>query len=901
MYSEADVEAFQAAMNKDIEGNVSTSQLSDSHTVNDAAVFSQRSDRTSIQPLQQFHAASQDESAASRIQHDQKIPHQQGLHSFGLEPKSQRFIADYIQQKYDTSEELNQFPLLQTGDLRKGQAVQNTSLETTVMSIPEKIPISTQQDITSNLESEFQYLKLPKISSQKEMITEQPNTPLPSVILLPCLLSRLDRNRGLQLTTLYGKFQKKELSRTDFVCQMRRVVGEQMLRSTVMEIQLQMKSLQPSPEHQLSPLAQLPPRMFSISAGSTQFTDPHSFSLYQRGANSAADLSDMSSTTVQVQIDSSHSFVENSAKNLMDTGSRSDSHGMQLSQMSSSCTLVADPKRKCSSAPTRVLNKKRQQQLHYPQSSVAMYGRTSGQSGGEAQEMNIIGVSKLVMQNSGLDPSRLEGGSLLHFTNNSTLPQNPVPWQSSNKGQNFGFLSSMAYVNRGPDDRASDQQHKPPLNSQGLPSVSAPQAEPENVSPGISTNESFEKHSLKSTSIAPSSAATTVPTKPVSPPITTQVDANFTLGPHIHSRISPAGVDSGTPPGNAFIGKKKPRKAVGSSSQPTSKKQKVSGAFLYQSIEQENDVTAVSGINLREEEEQLLSGPQEDSRASEASGQAVQEEEDERLILQKTPLMKKLAEIVVRCGLKSIRNDVEQCLSLCVEERMRGLINNLIGLSKQRVDAQKPRFHTITTSNVQLQIMNLNLAARKEWKKRQAEEQAVQKLSELDVSNGVDHNKDKDQGRSKLFKANKEEDDKMSATAANVAALAAVGGDDMLSKWKLIAERARKKREGGFNAPSVSQDVNHKATTAGRIMMYNREAEKMCDGAAGTTRNFGENQVVMPQTRVVRSISVKDVIAVLEQEPWMSKSPLTYLLYERNRSDITVEDSKLLNTVPIIS
>ncbi|PRQ55727.1 putative transcription factor Hap3/NF-YB family [Rosa chinensis] len=895
MYSRADVEAFQAAMNKDIEGNVSTSQLSDSHT----AVSSQRSNRTSIQPLQQFHAASQDGCAASRIRHNQKILHQQGLHSFGLEPKSQQFIADYRQQNYDTSEELNQFPLLQEGDLQKGQGEQNTSqiFETIVMSIPQKNPISTQQDITSNPESEFQYLKLPKIGSQKEMITEQSNTPIPSDILLPCLLSRVDRNRGLQLTTLYGKLQKKELSGTDFFRQIRRVVGEQMLRSTVMEIQLQMKSLQPAPERQLSPLAQLPPRMFSISAGSTQLTDPPSFSQYQRGANPATDLSDISSSAVQVQVDSSHSVVENSAKNLMDTGNRSDSHGMQLSQMSSSCTRAAYPKRKCSSASTQVLNEKRQQQLHYPQSSVAMYANTSGQSGGEAQEMNIIGVSKLVMQNSVLEPNRLQGGSHFHFTNNSTLPQNPVAWQSSNRGQNFGLLSSMAYVDRGPDDRASDQQQKPPLNSQGLPSVSAPQVEPENVSPGISTNESFEKHSLKSTSIVPSSAATTVPTKPVSPPITTQVGANFTLGPHIHSRISLAGVDSGTPPGNAFIGKKKPRKAVGSSSQPTSKKQKVSGAFLYQSIEQENDVIAVSCINLREEEEQLLSGPQEDSRASEASGQAVQEEEDERMILQKIPLMKKLTEIVVRCGLKNIRNDVERCLSLCVEERMRGLINNLIGLSKQRVDAQKPRCHTITTSNVQLQIMNLNLAARKEW---QVEEQAVQKLSEPDVNNGVNHSKDKDQGCSKLFKANKEEDDKMSTTAANVAALAAVGGDDMLSKWKLIAERARKKREGGFNAPSVSQDVNHKPTTAGRIMMYNQVAEKMRDGA-GTIRNFGENQVVMPQTRVVRSISVKDVIAVLEREPWMSKSPLTYLLYERNRSDITVEDSKLLNTVPIIS
>ena len=52
--------------------------------------------------------------------------------------------------------------------------------------------------------------------------------------------------------------------------------------------------------------------------------------------------------------------------------------------------------------------------------------------------------------------------------------------------------------------------------------------------------------------------------------------------------------------------------------------------------------------------------------------------------------------------------------------------------------------------------------------------------------------------------ANKEEDDKMRTTAANVAARAAVGGDDMLSKWQLMAEQARQKREG-LDGPSSSQ------------------------------------------------------------------------------------------------
>lgn len=52
--------------------------------------------------------------------------------------------------------------------------------------------------------------------------------------------------------------------------------------------------------------------------------------------------------------------------------------------------------------------------------------------------------------------------------------------------------------------------------------------------------------------------------------------------------------------------------------------------------------------------------------------------------------------------------------------------------------------------------------------------------------------------------ANKEEDDKLRTTAANVAARAAVGGDDMLSKWQLMAEQARQKREG-FDGASAFQ------------------------------------------------------------------------------------------------
>ena len=70
----------------------------------------------------------------------------------------------------------------------------------------------------------------------------------------------------------------------------------------------------------------------------------------------------------------------------------------------------------------------------------------------------------------------------------------------------------------------------------------------------------------------------------------------------------------------------------------------------------------------------------------------------------------------------------------------------------------------------------------------------------------------------------------MRTTAANVAARAAVGGDDMLSKWQLMAEQARQKREGGTDSASGSQagkDVNRKSSsTSGRSAKDHQESEK---------------------------------------------------------------------------
>ncbi|KAJ1379353.1 Transcription initiation factor TFIID component TAF4 [Sesbania bispinosa] len=495
---------------------------------------------------------------------------------------------------------------------------------------------------------------------------------------------------------------------------------------------------------------------------------------------------------------------------------------------------------------------------HIPHQSIG-----SNHLGRATQGLNVIGMPKHERQNSFNDPKRLAGGSLCPAVNNTASQQASNAWQpSTNKEQNLGSLSSVSYVKKEPSDLSAEQQHRHNLSKlHGLPSVNSAQIEQGSANQGTVKDE-FSRGLPASTSVPPTTSTGLLPLNSTSPSVMTQLDPNVSSSAQNPSNAS--GVIARTTLKKPPLAQKKPLESL-SSSPPPSKKQKTSGGSVEQSIEQLNDVTAVSGVDLREEEEQLFSGPKEDSRVSEACRKAVQEEE-ERLILQKAPLQKKLIDIMAKCGLKGMSNDVERCLSLCVEERMRGLISNLIRLSKQRVDFEKTSHRTVVTSDVE-------------------------------SNTGVDGDKEKDESRTKSTKVNKEEDEKTRMNALNVAARAAFGGDDMFSKWQLMAEQARQKREGGVDASSGSQpakDVNRKSITSGRsTTTKDNQGEKKGPttffATAGAARKFGRNHAVASQARVDRSISVKDVIAVLEREPQMSKSPLIHRLYEKIHSDASVE------------
>ncbi|KAI3966743.1 hypothetical protein MKW92_040068 [Papaver armeniacum] len=290
-------------------------------------------------------------------------------------------------------------------------------------------------------------------------------------------------------------------------------------------------------------------------------------------------------------------------------------------------------------------------------------------------------------------------------------------------------------------------------------------------------------------------------------------------------------VDMKTPLKKPSVDQKKRLNAHEVSSPVASKKQKVT-VGIHENIEEFNDVVAGTGVNFWDEQELLLAVPKKDSRASEAAQRIVQQEEE--IFLQKNPFLKKVPLIISKCGIKHLSSNVALCLSVCVEWRLSGLICELIRLSKQRADTERLRHQTIDTSDVPHQVLLMNQA--ENWVKKQVEEaQKIQKLNE----------------------ANK--DDKMRTMAANIAAHAALGADDIFSKWQLMFEQARQKRDGVVGMSSAAQSGDE-----------DRGPSRQKSGAM---RISGR--------KIGRTISVKDMIAVLERDPHLSKSIVLYCLFDR--------------------
>lgn len=633
---------------------------------------------------------------------------------------------------------------------------------------------------------------------------------IPFNMLIPILQAHLDKDKDMQLQSVWAKLRRNEVHKDDFLRVIRNIVGDQMLKQAAHKVfaQMQAQAQRNNQGNASQTSTQQSPASGSAKLHNQQVRMPTPPNQGQKSQASSSPQTFVPLPGTQMQ-SSVHYFVhDNSVQN-------PDAKGMH-----------AMPNRPPSINPPIPLqtSNKPQHSTQVQQALPHLYGTTNPPP--QAYPRPISGSMPLRPQSSASDIRPALHSHGMVAAKLGTVPTHPTMQHNASARQ---IQQSKDTKTNSLNPKANTKQNSESAGKARMVGTGGPSAK-------------------------------------------------------LHGKQAPP--NTSTPPATRTNkksgGQKKSLEMAGSAPSPSSKRQKTSGAFQEQSIDQLNDVTAVSGVNLREEEEQLLSAPKEENLASEAARKIVQEEE-ENLFLQKGPLLKKLAEIILKCNLKNASADVESCLSMCVEERLRRFISTLIRVSKQRIDTEKTSHRLVITSDVGRQILQMNQKAKDEWDKKQAETDKNKKQTEEDGNVGAEMDKEKEESRPKNAKPNKEEDDKMRTTAANVAARQAVGGSDMLSKWQLMAEQARQKR-----AP-----VPRPSHITGKGSAEHNEASKRSHFAAFGTGGmksqgrgtFAERHSHGPQ----RTVSVKDVISVLEREPQMTKSRLIYRLYERLPGESTTD------------
>ncbi|CAI9115796.1 OLC1v1016794C3 [Oldenlandia corymbosa var. corymbosa] len=862
MHSGTDVEAFAAALNRDIGRHTSSDSDSIALSQGSSHVTNQVPPRWQTPQSQQNPNGIRKHvplSAKANFKQQTSGPeNQKQLYSSHKKESISSFQQKSCPDSFHPPKfEQNAIPISQTHDLEinnhgytrtqmskhQGQLV---GLETENSPQVPLLAMHNQRAVSTRKSNQQQVAA--GCGNQQATTAENRGPTVPWNLFLRVLLPQLNEFQAEQLNTLQIRFRKSEISKDVFVQQVKDIVGLKMYSTTLSQ-------LQPQAAQHTQNVLRRPPSQPQASIQPQNFPTPSSAAqILTNSSNQREHPSFPSQNFNKPQPQPQAQHMHFSKVSFSTSGNAGGIQHRQHSKINANISVS-------------------------PFNQIIHDSQTRPIPAHQAGNISQVGITsegvnpKFDRQNSFIDQKRLPNATLTPMISNSGRPQSSVHLQSTlTKDQKTGHVKQKA-----PDQSNEILKSYIPA-SPGLLSFS---------SAHIDKQEAKNEFEVQSARVGYTNPASRLSSSSVSSTMPNQIKASNVGNSNIPS-AAPAtsfigiGNNDQVPAKKTTVGQKKPLDALVSSPPPTSKKQKVSEAS-DKSVEELNDVTAVSGVDLREEEEQLFSGPKQDSRVSEASRCVVQD----KLILEKVPLLQRLLKIVSKFGLKGIGSDVEQCLSLCVEERMRGLIDNLIRLSKQRLDVQKPRHKTIVNSDVRQQIMLINRKAQDEWEKKQAEAARLQMLNERAANPVVDGEKEKDDRRVKPVKVpNNDEDDRMRTTAANVAARAALGGDDMLSKWKLMAEKNKQKRALVADAASGSKpgkDMGRKLIPS-KCLRDSQEAEKRgqlpLDPTSGASKNGGRNQVHL-HSKVARTISVKDVITALEREPQMSKSTLMYRLYEK--------------------
>lgn len=188
------------------------------------AVLSQGSNPASSQSVAQWPTSGQDGNSNFQNQQVLQSAQQQQQALSESEQKQHGAVVtgsqQQVQQPNDVPQEHSRLPPQQKQpqeDRPQGvtEQIPASVPQTTGMQsqTTEKSPIPREPERTNNQDSESQYAKLQKMSNQQASGAEQPNSPMnrgkqvPFAVLLPALLPQLDKDRAMQLHTLYGKLK----------------------------------------------------------------------------------------------------------------------------------------------------------------------------------------------------------------------------------------------------------------------------------------------------------------------------------------------------------------------------------------------------------------------------------------------------------------------------------------------------------------------------------------------------------------------------------------------------------------------------------------------------------------------------------------------------------------------
>ncbi|KAK2985634.1 hypothetical protein RJ640_006897 [Escallonia rubra] len=245
MHSGADVEAFTAALNRDIKGETSTSHPSDSDTGNCLTLpitgltllvvlirvppTGQKGNPNKRNPMK-AKTSRHDENASRESQQDVQNTQQQEPLSSLVDPRQQGSGSDNQQQQSGSSQQ-KQFQ----DDFPQQQAEQSSH---------HKNPGHVQEpDRNLDPDSDARYQRLHNMSNQQAISTGQAinavgrSKQVPFALLLPVIEPQLDKDKAMQLQTLYIRLKKNEISKDEFVRHMRNLVGDQMLKMAVYKLQ----------------------------------------------------------------------------------------------------------------------------------------------------------------------------------------------------------------------------------------------------------------------------------------------------------------------------------------------------------------------------------------------------------------------------------------------------------------------------------------------------------------------------------------------------------------------------------------------------------------------------------------------------------------------------------------